>query len=383
MKNILFYILIVGILSGCNNTPTTPTVAETAPVEGIVLNNAQIEKAGIELGMLTERNIAATFSANGVVATLPEGKATVTAKMAGRIEQFFVHEGQNIQKGQALVSISSSTIFDLQQNYLQVKADLIFLEKECARQKTLSSQNVGATKNYEEAQSKLARAKGDVQAIAAKLRYLGIGLEQLDNPDNLNLAKTIIVTAPMSGNITSIPTNLGARVEEGTLLCNIIGLDNLHAHVEVFAKDIALVQTGQPISLRFPNASLPALNAKIEYISREMDPERKTYALHIALPNNSKGYLPGMPLVADIQTNSMALMAIPESAVLQDGETSYCFVVVASNNETVTFKQQPIEPQLRGNGWIGVANGVLDGKKVVLRGANLLEGEMKKGEMQE
>lgn len=391
MKYLLLSISILWIAAGCGSAaaPETPVaqadVSDKPAHEAVTLSRSQLQSAGIELGMAEQRAIASTLLVNGTVAVLPDGKATVSSKIAGRIEQFFIHEGQQVQKGQALMSVSAAAIFDLQQAYLQAKADLIFLEKELERQKTLSSQQVGASKLYEEAQSKYFRAKGDQQTAAAKLQYLGIGLENLEHPERLQLSQTVVVRAPIGGNVTHIPVNLGASVQEGTLLCNIVGLNDLHAHLEVFAKDIPLVREGQAVSIRFPNTNFTPLQTKLEYISRDLDPESKTYSLHVHLPvSKNSHYLPGMPVTAEIQTQSAAgSWALPEAAVLRDGNTSHFFVATEGPGDAIAFQKVVFEPTLRGGGYIGVPEGLLDGKKVVLRGANLVDGELRKGEMQE
>lgn len=386
MKHTFFSILTLTILAGCgSNTPEQTTEPEKPTSENTVtLTREQLQKAGIELGQPEQRKIAATLTANGEVALLPEDKATVTSRISGMIEQFFIHEGQNVKKGQALMSISASAVFDIQQAYLQTKADLIFLQKELERQKTLSTQQVGAAKNYEEVQSKFARANGDLQVAAAKLRYLGIDPSNLDRNDHLQLAKSVIVTAPISGNITGVPVNLGASVSEGTILCTIVGLDDLHAHIEVFAKDIAFVKEGQEVTVRFPNSPVAPIETKVEYISRDLDPETKTYSLHIHLPAPKQNtYLPGMPVVAEIKTEGgVPVTALPESALITDGQTVYCFLVDNPGPDKITFQKLEFEPGLRTGGWMAVPENLLIGKTVAIRGANLVDGEMRKGDME-
>ena len=382
MKHIIFSIITLTIFAGCgsNTSEQSEQPAASTPENTITLTREQLQKSGIELGQPEQRKIAATLTANGVVAILPDNKATVTSRIGGMIEQFFVHEGQNVKKGQALMSISASAVFDIQQAYLQAKADLIFLQKELERQKTLSGQQVGATKSYEEIQSKFERANSDLQVADAKLRYLGIDPTNLDR----QLAKTVVVTAPISGNVTSIPVNLGASVGEGTILCNIVGLDDLHAHIEVFAKDIAFVKEGQEVTIHFPNSAAAVMETKVEYISRDLDPETKTYSLHIPLTATKQhNYLPGMPVVAEIKTQGgIPVTALPESALITDGQKVYCFAVVNPEPDKVTFQKLEFEPGLRSGGWMAVPENLLNGKTVVIRGANLVDGEMRKGEME-
>jgi membrane fusion protein, heavy metal efflux system len=388
MKYIIFGIFAAMFYSACgsNDSPETAAATTPEPAEATVrLTKDQLQKSGIDLGTATEKSIAATLTANGTVAVLPEDKASLSAKISGRIEQFFIHEGQHVKKGQALMSIGTSQIFDIQQAYLQAKADLVFLEKELERQKTLSSQQVGASKNYEEVQSKYARAQGDLQTAAAKLRYLDIDLNGLANPAQLQLAKQVTVYAPISGNITTIPVNLGSSVGEGTVLCNIIGLDDLHAHVEIFARDIALVREKQKAEIRFPNSTQPPILTEVEYISYEMDPETRTYSAHIHLPApRNNAYLPGMPVVAEIHTTENPRgLALPEAAVLPEGDKVYCFVLEQQQGEVLTFKKVSFTPTRQNGGWVGVPDGLLEGKSVVLKGANLVDGQMRQGEMNE
>jgi cobalt-zinc-cadmium efflux system membrane fusion protein len=385
MKYIFFYIASATLLTACGDKVTEKAVTqETEAIETVKLYLEQMQRADIQIGQAEQRNISATLIANGVVSVLPENKATVTSKINGRIEAFFIHEGQYVKKGQALMSVGANQLFDIQQDYLQAKADLIFLEKELERQKTLSNQQVGSNKNYEEAQSKFAHATADLQTAAAKLQYLGIDLNSLNQPQP-QLAKSILITAPISGNISGIPVNIGASVGDGTVLCNIVGLDDLHAHVEVFAKDIALVKQGQKVTIRFPNTQNASIEADIEYISYEMDPNSKTYSLHIHLPApKGNTFLPGMPVVAEIQTESnLKCLALPEAAVLREGAAYYCFVANPPVDGQVVFQKLAFEPSRQGGGWIGLPEGLLVGKSVVIQGANRVNGEMKKGEMAE
>lgn len=393
MKHIIFALLPLLFLSSCGDTPpaaesssSSAAAPEAAAPATVSLTEEQMRSAGIETGAPENRVLTSALTANGEVAVLPEGRATVSSKLAGRVERFFIHEGQNVRKGQALMSISSSALFDLQQAYLQAKADLVFLEKEVARQKTLSGEQVGASKMYEEAQSKYLRAQADLQATAAKLKYLGIGVEHLADAAQPNLASTVVVTSPLDGNISSVSVNLGASVTEGTALCHIVNLSDLHAHIEVFTKDIASVQVKSKAVVRFPNTAFPALQTEVEFISRDMSSDSRTYALHIHLPAASGGhqFLPGMPVTAEIQTGAGAMQpALPESAVLHDGNTSYCFVVRGQSGNRMEFERLEFVPTGSSGGWVGVPAEVLQGKLVVLRGAHLVDGEMRKGDMEE
>ena len=87
-----------------------------------------------------------------------------------------------------------------------------------------------------------------------------------------------------------------------------------------------------------------------------------------------------MVLTAIIETSgTMPILALPESAVVQDEGKYVCFVVEKNDGKTLIFKKLEFSPIGMSGGWIGL-NESLEGKQVVVRGANVLLGEMKKRE---
>jgi hypothetical protein len=86
-----------------------------------------------------------------------------------------------------------------------------------------------------------------------------------------------------------------------------------------------------------------------------------------------------MVLTAFIESQSTPSVALPESAVIQEDNQFYCFILENDKDKTLTFKKLAIEPIGMSNGWIGVGDNFKN-KKIVVKGANILLGESKKGE---
>ena len=68
--------------------------------------------------------------------------------------------------------------------------------------------------------------------------------------------------------------------------------------------------------------------------------------------------------------------------VLVDGTETYCFIQESQNGQETTFRKIIFEPVLRGGGWVGLPEDLFKGKSIVVTGANLVDGEMRKSEME-
>jgi cobalt-zinc-cadmium efflux system membrane fusion protein len=386
MQKAVFFLSLYILIMGCGqkaDSSRADSKPERTDADLLTLSQDQIKMMGIEVGSAPVKMIASTFPANGIVAVLPQNRAAVSAKLAGRIEAVQVHEGQNVRKGQILFRIATTVLIDIQQAYLHAKADLLYLEKELERQRSLQNSSAGAAKNLEDVQAKYWRAKADLEGNAAKLQYLSIDTNQFQDPEKLKMSPYFEVVAPIAGNVTEIPVSIGQVITEGSLLCHIINAgEHLHAHVEVFAQNAAYIQEGQTVIIRFPGGQHPDMRSAVEYVSRELNAETKTISLHVPLPDG-KGIVPGMSLTAIIQQKGALTPALPDAALLQDAQSVTCFVVEKDDATGVTFRKTTLKTQGNTEGFWGFSNSFPENTRFVLKGAAILEGAMKKDQMQE
>lgn len=373
------------LTTGCGNDKTAKTAdtAASKSVETISLTRAQLKTMDIEIAPVEMRMLSVGITANGNVAVLPQNRAAVASKIMGRIESIEVHEGQNVRQGQLLFRISAPAVFDIQQSYLTARADLIFLEKELARQKALEAGHAGAGKNLEEVQSKYFAAKSNLRIAESKLAYLGISTDGLQQADQIKPTMSVQVYAPISGNVTEVPVSLGQSVSDNFTLCHIINSKtHLHAHVEVFSRDAGAMTAGNPVILRFPGSGHSDLHSTIEYISREVNPETRTVSLHVPIPDGTD-IIPGMPLVAVLEQKPVQTPTLPESAIVKEGDTSFGFVVESETGDQVVFRRVMLSPGATAGGFVALSAAIQPGTRFAVKGAYIVAGEMKKGEMQE
>jgi membrane fusion protein, heavy metal efflux system len=383
MKNILFIIAILAF-SACNKKEktTTETVEKTettSSTDTIRLTQEQLQLMKVELGKPERRQMQGIITANGKVTVLANDMADITALFKGRVEKINVHEGQFVKKGDVLMELISPDMINLQEDYLKAKSELHFLTQELDRQRIMAKENVGANKNLQEIESKVFYQNTMLKSAEAKLKLAHLPPPQYDS----DFETKILIKTPISGYLDHFPVSIGTTVNEGMKLAHVESFDDLHLDIALFEKDLQQVKPNQKVRVRFADPSLPETTGHIEYVGRDIDPITKTATLHVPFtPPSGKIIATDMSVVASIETDNNSALALPESAVVQDEDKFYCFTLENTKDKTLIFKKVEILLRGKNNGWLGVSD-ELNGKTVVLRGANVLLGESKKSAMAE
>lgn len=384
MKNIQFLFILTIIFAACNKKETAKNAVENTSTEvkmssdSLTLTNEQLQLMHIELGKAERHSLVGTIVATGKVTVLANDMADISAPMRGTVQKINAHEGQFVKKGQILMELTSPDIIGLQRDYLVAQSELFFLEKELERQQIMAKENVGAAKNEQEIRSKVMMQNAILKTTAARLHLADIPTPQSDG----NIMDRIRIVAPISGYIDHFPVSIGTTAMEGAKLAHIKSFDDPHADINIYERDLQKIKAGQAVRLKFADPSVPEVVGHIEFIGRDIDPTSKTLTLHIPFtPPAGKVIATDMILTAMIESSgTQPTMALPESAVVQDEGKYMCFVVEKNDGKSMIFKKLEFVPTSISGGWIGLSENI-DGKQIVVRGANVLLGEIKKTEV--
>jgi cobalt-zinc-cadmium efflux system membrane fusion protein len=376
MKNILFLFLILTAVSCGKNEPTTTEKpeAEIAHASGdlIHLTPDQAKQAGLEFGGFEQKNIADELRVNAELVVHNEHIAQVTAFSDGIIAELKTSLNATVSKGQVLATVRKPDLLDLQQQFLENKSQLAFLKNEFDRYKALKEADATASKNFQKAETDLRAAETTAAVLGAKLRQYQI------NPDKLtaqNLSTQLVLTAPVSGIVTGVKTNVGAAVQPGTVVCEVTDLSQLHADLWVFEKDILKVKNGQRVSLAFPAEPSKTYPATIYSIDKVLDPAKRAVRAHARLDGGiakQQNFVNGAFLEARIATNGAGGgTALPEAAVVREGEEDFIYLLEKEGADGIFFKRIKVVKGGAADGYVAVTptEALPEGAKLVLKGA--------------
>ncbi|MBI1226459.1 MAG: efflux RND transporter periplasmic adaptor subunit [Bacteroidetes bacterium] len=383
MKNTFLFLLLLGMFWSCGDSNHSHedgadhnhdhTYTPPQAVDGLaMLSPEQVKLANISYTSFTKKNISETLSVNAELVVHTEHTADVTAFSDGILSSLRTTLNASVRKGQILATVRKPDLLDMQQQFLENKDQLQFLQAEFDRYKSLKDADATASKNFLKAEADLRAAKTTGQLLAAKLRQYQI------NPDKLtaaNLSTELVLTSPVNGLVTSIETNVGAAVQPGTIVCEVTDLSQLHADLWVFEKDISKVKTGQRVQLAFPANPSKTYPAVIYSMDKVLDPDKRAVRAHARLEGSVAGqanFVDGGYLEAKIATSGLGEgNALPEAAVVQEGEEYFIFTLEKESAEGSFFKKIKVEKGGEADGYVAVSpkDALPEGAKIVLKGA--------------
>lgn len=351
--------------------------------EGIRLTAAQIENMDIRFGEVTERKINDYLSATATLGLPPNAYAAVSGRATGFIRNVRNYvEGDYVKRGAVLAYLENPEFIDHQQRYLEVTAELTFLQQELERQETLVAADAGILKTVQRLRSEVAAKLATRAGLRQRLEYLGIRTAGL-NPDNI--IDRITLSAPRSGYITTIAMHEGLYVDPSTELMEIIDEDHLHLELEVFERDIAKVREGQRVSYLIPALGSETYAAEIHVIGKEFNTENKTVRVHAHLRGEQPPFVQGRFAEARIWLDDQTVPAVPEAAIVREDEFSYVYVArAAREGNEVAFERIQVNPGTTDEGYTAVRfpEPLPEGMRIVTQGAYFVSSQAQAGQLE-
>ena len=374
--NILFaFLLLVVISSSCrSNKSDEPgkeiTDTDTTKKDDNIasVTEGQMRTVGIELGTIEEHNLTKVIRANGRLIVPPQNKAVVNALVGGVIKRINVSEGEEVKKGQTVVSIENPDFIKLQQDYLTSKDNIVFLSQEFERQKTLHDADAGIGKVYQQSSANYTAEQSRLKSLEAQLRQIHINPSRVTRE---NITHEIPVTAPIAGTVGKINLSIGTFTDASSPIMEIVNNRDMHCDLRIFENDITKVKVGQNVRLTVNSLNDKQVTGKVFGINKSLEQENKSVVVH-ALVNSdaTSNLIDGMYVTALIESGKEKVPAVPRDAIVKVAERSFIFVLKDTLSK-YRFKMTEVVPGVEELGFvqITVVEEVPPGARIAIKGA--------------
>lgn len=290
MKKINIYIalFIVFLTISCNESNVNENLNEPQETEELVEENS-----------IPIQHKDTSIFVVGIIEAPPQNLISISIPVGGFVKKTTILEGQKVKKGAFLFSLEHQDYIKMQQEYLQLKNELNYVEKDYLRQKKLNEEQVNAQKTFQKIEFEYNDTKIKLKALESQLKMISI------NPSTISensISNTISVFAPVNGYISKVNLNVGKYVPSEMELVNLVNLEHLHAELIVYENDISKIKIGQKINLYLNNSKSEFIGATVYLISRTIS-ENRTIKIHAYLDKESDELYPGMFVNAEIFTN--------------------------------------------------------------------------------
>ena len=353
--------------------------------EGVVaISKQQAETIGLETKPLEERNLGNNIKVTGTLELFPQDRANISPFIGGNVSSIKVVPGNIVRKGQVLAYIEHPDIIAMQQEYQEKNDELVFLKQDFERKKTLYDKGVSSGKEFQMAQSKFRSTTSSVNGLKSKLRLLGLDPSKVAEGE---IYSAIPIITPISGYVGEVMVSLGDYVAPQSKMFSISDNSKIYVNFKVYEKDIKQVKEGQQIY--FSTASKPneLLKATVRSIGQTFESDPKAIEVLADIENKDKDLLPGMYVEGRIVQGEKSGFAVPEEAIVQEGEQSYIFIMDEDEEPVenkMKYKRIPVSTGVNDLGFVEVnlPAGTPENIKIVTNGAYTLSSEMVKGELE-
>ena len=300
----------------------------------------QYENESLSMTSLVEHSFGARISSTGVIDVPPNGRAVISAQIGGYIKSSPLLIGDQVKKGQLLLTIENIKFLELEQQYLEAKEQLVFLKSDYERQQELFNEKISSEKSFLKAQSDFKITLATYKGLKKKLELLQIDPAQVESGNLTSVSK---IFAPISGDITDINSTTGSYVSSSDEIMAIVNTDHLHLELKIFEKDVFNIKKGQTVFFSLPESGSKQFKGSIHLIGKSIGSDRTVMVhAHIDEPHD-EGFIPGMFVQASILTNESSGMGILNKAVIEKNGLAYIVLIKPGEKDTYLLEKIKVE----------------------------------------
>lgn len=357
--------VLMGLAVGCNrpSASSSDQAAQTSPSETPVVKVVHPEKKAVRRRIERPGYNIEAFE-----------RTPLYAKIAGYVLKWNSDIGDSVHKDDVLAELyipemevevkqkeasirqALSEIKQAESAVLRSKAELKHAESQyerlarAGRNGVLDKEQVDETRfGFEAAQAAVTKAEADVDVAKARLEVAKADRDHVET-----LLQYTRVRAPFDGVVTRRSINTGDFVQpsaasKGESLFVVEKIKPVRVFINVPELEAVWVRDGDVALLRVQSLQGQQFKGTVTRASKSLHPQNRTLRTEIDLPNDDGKLLPGMFVDATIIAEHKNVWALPATAVLAQGEQSYCYRV-----ENGKALRTPIQVGLRGSGWVEV-----------------------------
>ena len=318
------------------------------PVSSSILSNVKIINPQY-------KSFSAAVEVFGVLEYDDKEKNNISSIYSGRIEKLHIrYNYQPVKKGDKILEIYSPEVVTAQEN-------LIYLLKTSPDEKFL------------------------IEAAKQKLFLLQISKEQINEIEETKIVKhTFSVYSNYEGHIQEMGSEKmqnyqsspilslkeGGYVTSGDVLFNVVNSNRIIAILNIKSSDISKVYKGQKAEMVLNNNSNTAIEGEVDFIEPIFNKESKSMKIRVTIHNHNREYKIGSLVKAKILSDSLETLWVPASSVLNLGKIKIVWIW-----EDGLFIAKKVETGMAHNGWIEIADGLIENNQIASEAHYLTDSE--------
>lgn len=341
--------------------------------QGVLRLSPEAQKnLGVRLEAVSYARVSETLEVDGNVDLPPEQRAVASSQLGGTIERILVERGQAVQAGEVIAEVSSLELQQIQLDLLQAHLQIRLLKYALDRLAHLKDSQAIARKQFLETESQHQAALLQRDNAHRRLETVGLSSEQIETVlTERKLVELLPIRAPIAGVVVQFDKALGQTVKADEQLFEIHNHERIWIQANLSERDLGRIPIG--IAARVRISAMPGFEGEGTVVrsGSNFEEQNRTLSAWIELDT-----LPAEPLyhnmlarVTFIVDAGKPTLAVPKSAVTQQGSRSYVFV----KQRDGILKRRAVEVGRADDRLVEVRKGLNLGEMIAVEGSSNLQ----------
>jgi RND family efflux transporter MFP subunit len=310
--------------------------------------------------------VASGISASGYV--VARTKASVSAKIGGRLVALGVSEGSYARRGAVIARLESAdyeaALLAADAETRRVIAELEQAERDFVRARRLREQGVLSVVEVENAQTRVGVLEAQLASARAQVRLAAANLENTR------------VRAPFDGTILRKDAEVGEIVAPSsagggltrTAIVTMADLTTLEVEVDVNEAFISQVRNGQPARITLDAYADTSFAGRVRQVVPTADRQKATVLVKVSILDRDPSILPEMQAkVVFVAEGDSAVAAaprrvsVPATAIVREGDAASVWVV-----ESGRVRSRAVTTGEKRGEMIEIRDGLSGGERVIV-----------------
>lgn len=242
----------------------------------------------------------------------------VSAENMGNINRIIVKEGNDVRKGQLIMSMDAELY---QRNLDQLETELTLAKTMFQKQSNLWSQNIGTEVQYLESKNRKESLENQIANIKTQISKSQI-------------------RAPFQGTVEEVFVREGEMAQMGAPLVRIVNHKDMYIKADLSESHIGKFNKGDKVIIHFPSIN-KTIESKISSVGQVIDEMNRTFSIEALLPLTDFTMKPNLLAILKIKDFAKSDAVVVSTKFIQkDNKGEFVFVVDTNEQETIAKKVQ-------------------------------------------
>ncbi len=326
-----------------------------------------IRNVGLKVEPVARHVVEEVLSLDGLIDLPPGRTATVSSQLAGALTHIYVDRGERVTAGQVIAEVAGLPLQDTQLEMVRADLESKLFAGTLERLKSIGQTPIVAMRRIWETETAHAAAVNRRESGRQTLITMGMADSDVDQVLKSGKPKPALpIRSPIDGVVVRFDKVLGEGVTADDALFVIHDLSHPWAKGFLSEGEAAKVRPGTPARVRLLSDRSFVAEGKVVQSARMVGAENRALSVWIefANPGNKPLLRNLMAQISATIDRPVATLAVPRSAVLQEGTRRYVFVQKKSG----LLERRGIYPGRSDDRFVEIHSGLTSGEQIAVQG---------------